>query len=319
MMRIMRHVVFMWAFLIICMMSPTTTALSDTADNNFHEKQVEENDLMDPTEVPSQSAGPTSSAVPTAVPTQSPTTDCTTDESGSYGITSTSGTIPRMTIIYYYEIETATIGDIFELSAVVLPKLEYAIANKLLRVMLGDTKNCGDNPDRRILSQETHGSSSRRRLDLVGLSSNPSDIVLEDYPCQMGSIDSDSVSTMCTVVQGELTLFLDEDEDPADSVEGPLAMGYDKVEGPPPVDELVTDDGSTTTSFGVLPMTLVAAAAGMLISLFVGFAVYKKRNESDDDDDEDEDLSHGSSIPSGEGEQVSYRMGMGGAEDEFCV
>jgi hypothetical protein len=153
---------------------------------------------------------------------------------------------------------------------------------------------------------------------------------------------------MCTVVQGELTLFLDEDEDPADSEEGIQAMGliaegmnddefvsmpndiqkvhfisnfetgYDKVEGPPPVDELVTDDGNTT-SFGVLPMTLVAAAAGVLISLFVGFAVYKKRNESDDDDDDEELSSHGSSIPSGEGEQVSYRMGMGGAEDEFCV
>jgi hypothetical protein len=180
-MRIMRHVVFMWAFL--CMMSPTT-ALSDT--DNLHEKKLDENDLLDPPEVtpvPTQSVAPTSSAAPTAVPTQSPTTqsptsDCTTDESGSYGITSTTGTTST-TVIYYYEIETATTGDIFELSAVVLPKLEDAIANKLLRVMVGDTKNCGD-PDRRILSQETHGSSSRRRLDLVGLSSNPSDIVLED-------------------------------------------------------------------------------------------------------------------------------------------
>jgi hypothetical protein len=158
-------------------------------------------------------------------------------------------------------------------------------------------------------------------------------------------MDNNSDSPMCTVVQGELTLFLDEAT--ADSVDGTQALdaiaqgmtedefvsvpndirkvhfidnfeGYDKVEGPPPIDEPVagsTNTGGNTTSFGVLPTTLVAAAAGVLLSLFVGFAVYKKRNDESNDDDEEE-LSHGSSIPSGEGEQVSYIMGM---EDESCV
>jgi hypothetical protein len=177
MMRIMRHVVFMWA--LISMMTPT--AFSDS--ENLHEKHLDEQDLNDPAEVtlvPTQSAAPTSAAPTSGAPTQSPTADCTTDASGSYGLTSSTGTTTPMTIRYYYEIETAVTEDTFQLSAVVLPKLEYAIANKLLRVILGGTKNCGEN--RRILlsSQETNSIMSQRRLDLVGLSSNPSDTVLEN-------------------------------------------------------------------------------------------------------------------------------------------
>jgi hypothetical protein len=120
-----------------------------------------------PTQLPSIS--PTSSQAPSSVPSTRPSVDCTADENGSFGDTSTGN--ESLVLIYNYELTTQT-NDTKLLNDDILPALEVAISDRLLTLIY--SKNC----------------ASRRRLELVGLSASPSDVVYENGKIHVGALPS---------------------------------------------------------------------------------------------------------------------------------
>jgi hypothetical protein len=161
---------------------PIYSRLPSAPPTQVPSKVPSSNPSVEPTFVPTnlRSQSPSSSSPPstqlpsTSVPSTRPSSDCTADENGSFGDTSTGN---ESLIKYNYELTTQT-NDTTLLNDKILPALEVAISNRLLTLIY--SKNC----------------AGRRRLELVGLSAIPLDVVYENGKIHVGALTSNA----CAVI-----------------------------------------------------------------------------------------------------------------------
>lgn len=178
----------------------------------------------------------------------------------------------------------------------ILPALELAINEQLLSILF--PLKCGDKENDRY-----------RRLDLVGISSRPEEMVLEGVSCQLSLANS---SHECVVVEGGAKLFVDGNasdtkrqvleaiKDGMDNDKFLYAHGaivrltFTKIntEGISTQDAGVLSTRSSENTTSVPPYVYVAGAgAGAL--LVAGALVFfqRKQKEDEDEDDGEEDDS----------------------------
>ena len=128
---------------------------------------------MQPTPAP---AVPSAPSVPTTT-TASPTTECTADDGGSFGQIGRVENIVR--VEYMYEMELVDGTTTTDVENNILPSLERTFVDSIIPALFPDecgTRDGGGGRRRRLMT--TTNYSVRRRLRVVGLSSNPPDEVL---------------------------------------------------------------------------------------------------------------------------------------------
>eukprot|EP00978_Attheya_sp_CCMP212_P016311 scaffold42615_cov55-Attheya_sp.AAC.2 len=305
---------------------------------------------IESSEAPSLSLVPSIS--PTGTPSSGPTIDCTSDETGSFGVTNTSSITNETTSItvnYYYELETSTV-DAQVIQTSILPAIEIAISDLIIALLFNDRSDeCAArletdvNLRQRQLQQL---QQERRKLEVVGVSGSPPDVIYEDGECQIGGQDllepsssSDNTTTTtttttnsstnifqclikaCSVVEGELTLFVetanvkgDEEERVKTLIREGMEQGFfvtahvnicqlyyiDNFE-----DQYVTAEEDNeggfvqdiVDQFGIIPLAIVAAAIAMVCFLCIALCLcLRRRKNEDDEDDDDESMSSSSSF-----------------------
>jgi hypothetical protein len=135
---------------------------------------------MQPTPAPVAPAAPVVPTAPTAPsvapPSSSPGGDdddddddnlCKADDSGSYGQFGLVDNIVRVEYMYEMELTPGTTTE--DIDSIILPSLERTFVNSIIPALFPD--RCG----RRQLLHTV-----RRRLKVIGISSNPADEVIPD-------------------------------------------------------------------------------------------------------------------------------------------
>eukprot|EP00978_Attheya_sp_CCMP212_P016312 scaffold42615_cov55-Attheya_sp.AAC.3 len=308
---------------------------------------------IETSETPSMSLSPSIS--PTGTPSMSPSIDCTSDETGSFGVTNITNDrneTTSLTVTYYYEVETSTTtvdnDDPQEVvQTVILPAIERAISDRIIALFFNDRAGeCAARLDNDInnlrkrqlqMQMQMQQQERRRKLEVVGVSGSPPDVIYEGSECQIGGQDllgpsTDNTTTnnsstnifqmipdACSVVEGELTLFVkttnvkgDEEERVKTLIREGMEEG-DFVSAHPNIYKLhyidnfedqyvkAEDDNEggflqdLVDQFGVIPLAIVAAAIAMVCFLCLVLCLcLRKRKNEDDDCDNDESMSSSS-------------------------
>mmetsp|Transcript_25026 Transcript_25026/g.59487 ORF Transcript_25026/g.59487 Transcript_25026/m.59487 type:complete len:451 (+) Transcript_25026:244-1596(+) len=175
---------------------------------------------MQPTPAPVVPTPPTIAPAPVAPsdpsappapsdPSASPTTECTADDGGSFGEIGLVENIVRVEYMYEMELVDGTTPS--DVEDDILPSLERTFVDSIIPLLFPDecgTRDGGGSRRRRLNTNY----SVRRRLRVVGLSSNPPDEVLGDVSCQApvsAEIGRTTDTTTCVVVDGEFMFFTD--------------------------------------------------------------------------------------------------------------
>eukprot|EP00550_Attheya_septentrionalis_P007852 CAMPEP_0198284982 /NCGR_PEP_ID=MMETSP1449-20131203/4320_1 /TAXON_ID=420275 /ORGANISM="Attheya septentrionalis, Strain CCMP2084" /LENGTH=508 /DNA_ID=CAMNT_0043982207 /DNA_START=313 /DNA_END=1842 /DNA_ORIENTATION=+ len=302
---------------------------------------------IESSETPSMSLSPSMS--PTGTPSSGPTIDCTSDETGSFGVTNITNDLTNettsITVNYYYELETSIV-DPQVIQTVILPAIEIAISDLIIALLFNDRSDeCAARleTDVNLRKRQLQQQQQRRKLEVVGVSGSPPDVIYEDGECQIGGQDllgpsssSDNTTTTtnnsstnifqcltkaCSVVEGELTLFVktenvkgDEEERVKTLIREGMEQG-DFVAAHANLCQLyyidnfedqyvkVEDDNEggfvndLVDQFGVVPLAIVAAAIAMVcfLCIVLCLCLRRRKNEDDDDDDCNDDESMSSS------------------------
>lgn len=259
-------------------MSPSTLPTSNPSQNPSESPSVRPS-LM-PTRNPSR--------IPSTVPSVMPSFDCSPNATGFFG----SPANASVQIEYTYEIETdpSKGGDMVD---DILPALEQAINEKLLSIFF--PLKCGDKENDRY-----------RRLDLVGISSRPEEMVLEGVSCQLSLANS---SHECAVVEGGFQLFVDGNasdikrqvldtiNDGMDNDKFLYAHGaivrltFTKIstEGISTQDADVLSTQNSENNTSVPPYVYVAGAGAGALLIAGALVLFQRKHKEDDDEDEGEE------------------------------
>jgi len=140
-----------------------------------------------PSSLPSEYPTTLPSLVPSLFPTFSP--QCFPDDDGIYGSSSES----QIVVKFGYELETSS-GNV---QNKIIPSLEKSFSEAILPELFSG--KCSSQPDR--------FRHRLRKLAAVGVSSTPSDTILDNILCE----EKTSEDNACNVVRGEFTIFTDGD------------------------------------------------------------------------------------------------------------
>jgi hypothetical protein len=207
-------------------------------------------------------------------------------------------------ISFGYELESPR--NVEDMESELIPILEQQMVDILLPSLFSN--DCDDPMEvlerRRTQRRALLRVQTRRRLEVVGISKNPDDSILEDIECASKTDPTNS----CVVVRGEMTLYANDDEaleseatttkqslkdhmdDGSfnDTEVGITRVSYvDLSDRTPSIttpedNEIVAGGGGSNNDNGrLVRVTVMVAGAGLLV-LMAGIALFRRRKDEDE-------------------------------------
>lgn len=239
---------------------------------------------------------------PSVAPTETPLNICSSND-GVFGRTSSDS--DDMVVSFGYELESPRSEE--EIKADILPLLEQKMVDLLLPLLFADecdSPEDGNTRQRRALLR----SQARRRLEVLGISANPEDNILDDVEC---AELSDAANT-CVVVRGEMTIYADDDqlESEATTIRQSLKTNMDdgsfddpendidrvsfvdlsertpSVNTPsgPDNDEVIVRGGDGSNDNGRLVRVVVLVGGAGLLVLVIGAVILRRRKDNEEEE-----------------------------------